>query len=132
MDVDQYMVELGVAARAASRVVAAAPTAVRNNALLAAHDALDGARAGLAEANALDLEQGRANGLDAPLMDRLELTPARIDTMLEGLRQVAALADPVGSITDLNTMPSGIQVGRMRVPLGAVTNDGYFFTLDNR
>jgi len=120
MDVDQYMVELGVAARAASRVVAAAPTAVRNNALLAAHDALDGARAGLAEANALDLEQGRANGLDAPLMDRLELTPARIDTMLEGLRQVAALADPVGSITDLNTMPSGIQVGRMRVPLGVI------------
>jgi glutamate-5-semialdehyde dehydrogenase len=120
MDVDQYMVALGVAARAASRVVAAAPTAVRNNALLAAHDALDGARAGLAEANALDLEQGLANGLDASLMDRLELTPARIDTMLEGLRQVAALADPVGSITDMNTMPSGIQVGRMRVPLGVI------------
>lgn len=120
MDVDQYMVEMGVAARAASRVVAASPTAVRNNALLAAHDALDGARAGLAEANALDLEQGLANGLDASLMDRLELTPARIDTMLEGLRQVAALADPVGSITDMNTMPSGIQVGRMRVPLGVI------------
>jgi glutamate-5-semialdehyde dehydrogenase len=120
MDVDQYMIELGVAARAASRVVAAAPTAVRNNALLAVHDALDGARASLAAANALDLEQGRANGLDAPLMDRLELTPGRIDTMLEGLRQVAALADPVGSITDMNTMPSGIQVGRMRVPLGVI------------
>ena len=120
MDVDQYMVEMGVAARAASRVVAASPTALRNNALLAAHDALDGARAGLAEANALDLEQGLANGLDASLMDRLELTPARIDTMLEGLRQVAALADPVGSITDMNTMPSGIQVGRMRVPLGVI------------
>ena len=120
MDVDQYMIELGVAARAASRVVAAAPTAVRNNALLATHDALDGARASLAAANALDLEQGRTNGLDAPLMDRLELTPGRIDTMLEGLRQVAALADPVGSITDMNTMPSGIQVGRMRVPLGVI------------
>ena len=120
MDVDQYMIELGVAARAASRVVAAAPTAVRNNALLATHDALDGARASLAAANALDLEQGRANGLGAPLMDRLELTPGRIDTMLEGLRQVVALADPVGSITDMNTMPSGIQVGRMRVPLGVI------------
>jgi len=120
MDVEQYMVELGVAARAASRVVAASPTAVRNNALLAAHDALDGARASLAEANARDLEQGRANGLDAPLMDRLELTPSRIDAMLEGLRQVAALPDPVGSITDMNTMPSGIQVGRMRVPLGVI------------
>ena len=100
--------------------MAASSTAVRNRALLAARDALDGARASLAEANARDLEQGRANGLDAPLMDRLELTPARIDTMLEGLRQVASLPDPVGSVTDMNTMPSGIQVGRMRVPLGVI------------
>ncbi|MDH3993641.1 MAG: glutamate-5-semialdehyde dehydrogenase [Gammaproteobacteria bacterium] len=120
MDVEQYMDELGGAARAASRVVAASPTATRNNALLAAHDALDAARTQLAEANVEDLDRGRANGLDAPLMDRLELTPARIDTMLEGLRQVAALPDPVGSITDMNTMPSGIQVGRMRVPLGVI------------
>ena len=120
MDVEQYMVELGVAARAASRVVAASPTAVRNAALLAVRDALDGARSVLAQANAKDLEQGRANGLDAPLMDRLELTPARIDAMLEGLGQVAALPDPVGSISDMNSMPSGIQVGRMRVPLGVI------------
>ena len=120
MDVEQYMVELGVAARAAARVVAASPTAVRNAALLAVRDALDGARSVLAQANARDLEQGRANGLDAPLMDRLELTPARIDAMLEGLGQVAALPDPVGSITDMNSMPSGIQVGRMRVPLGVI------------
>ncbi len=120
MDVDQYMAELGVAAREASRQVAASSTAVRNRALLAARDALDGAREQLAQANARDLERGRAKGLDAPLLDRLELTPAGIDTMLEGLRQVAALPDPVGSITDLNTMPSGIQVGRMRVPLGVI------------
>ena len=120
MDVDQYMLELGSAARDASRQVAAASTAVRNRALLAARDALDGARASLAQANGEDLERGRSNGLDAPLMDRLELTPARVDTMLEGLRQVAALPDPVGSITDMNTMPSGIQVGRMRVPLGVI------------
>jgi len=120
MDVDQYMLELGSAAREASRQVAAASTAVRNRALLAARDALDGARASLAQANDEDLERGRSNGLDAPLMDRLELTPARVDTMLEGLRQVAALPDPVGSITDMNTMPSGIQVGRMRVPLGVI------------
>lgn len=120
MDVDQYMSDLGVAARAASRVVAAAPTAVRNNALLGAHDALDGARARLAEANAQDMERGAANDLSAALMDRLELTPARIDAMLEGLRQVVALPDPVGSISDMNTMPSGIQVGRMRVPLGVI------------
>ena len=120
MDVDKYMAEVGAAAREASREVASSSTAVRNRALLAARDALDGARASLAEANARDLEQGRSSGLDAPLMDRLELTPARIDDMLEGLGQVAALPDPVGSVTDMNTMPSGIQVGRMRVPLGVI------------
>jgi glutamate-5-semialdehyde dehydrogenase len=120
MDVDQYMAEVGRAARAASRVVAASPTAVRNGALLAVRDAIDGARDALVAANAEDLEKGRAGGLDAPLMDRLELTPARIDAMLEGLSQVAGLPDPVGSITDVNAMPSGIQVGRMRVPLGVI------------
>ena len=120
MDVNQYMVELGQAARAASRQVAASATAVRNGALLAARDALDGARAKLAEANAADMARGADNGLAAPLLDRLELTPARIDAMLEGLGQVAALPDPVGAISDLKTMPSGIQVGRMRVPLGVI------------
>ena len=120
MDVDQYMTDLGRAARAASRGVAASSTAVRNRALLATRDALDGARAKLAQANAEDLARGAANGLAAPLMDRLELTPARIDAMLEGLRQVAELPDPVGAITGMNTMPSGIQVGRMRVPLGVI------------
>ncbi len=120
MDVDQYMRQLGQQAREASRAVAASSTAARNRALLAARDALDGAREELAEANGEDLERGRANDLAAPLLDRLELTPARIDTMLEGLSQVAALPDPVGSITDLNTRPSGIQVGRMRVPLGVI------------
>ncbi|TDG12521.1 glutamate-5-semialdehyde dehydrogenase [Seongchinamella unica] len=120
MDVEQYMEELGRRARAASREVAASSTRARNDALLAARDALDGARAELAAANTADLERGAANGLDAPLMDRLELTEARIDTMLEGLTQVASLPDPVGSIFDMNTMPSGIQVGRMRVPLGVI------------
>ncbi len=118
--IDQYMNELGEAARAASRAVAASATAQRNGALLAVRDALDGARAQLTEANQQDLEKGRANNLDAPLLDRLELTPARIDTMLEGLAQVASLPDPVGSISDVNSMPSGIQVGRMRVPLGVI------------
>ena len=120
MDVDQYMADLGRAARAASRWVAASSTATRNKALLATLEALDGARARLAEANAGDLARGATNGLAAPLMDRLELTPARIDAMLEGLRQVASLPDPVGAITDMNTMLSGIQVGRMRVPLGVI------------
>ncbi|MDX1735192.1 MAG: glutamate-5-semialdehyde dehydrogenase, partial [Halioglobus sp.] len=120
MDVDHYMAEMGHAARAASRVVAASSTAQRNAALLAVRDALDGSREQLAEANGRDLEQGRVNGLEAPLMDRLELTPARVDAMLEGLAQVAALPDPVGSISDVNSMPSGIRVGRMRVPLGVI------------
>jgi len=120
MNIEEYMTGLGRAARAASRAVAASSTAARNRALLATRDALDGSRDELAAANARDLERGRANDLAAPLLDRLELTPARIDTMLEGLAQVAALPDPVGSITDLNTRPSGIQVGRMRVPLGVV------------
>jgi glutamate-5-semialdehyde dehydrogenase len=120
MDVDQYMDKLGAEARKAARLVAASSTEARNRALLASAEALDGARARLMAANAQDLKNGAANGLDAPLMDRLELTPARIDAMLEGLRQVATLADPVGSITDLNRMPSGIQVGRMRVPLGVI------------
>jgi len=120
MDILQYMSQVGVAARAAARDVAASTTQARNAALLAARDVLDGARERLGEANRRDLEQGAANGLEAALMDRLELTPARIDTMLEGLRQVAALPDPVGSISQLNRMPSGIEVGRMRVPLGVI------------
>lgn len=120
MDVTQYMAAVGSAARLASRAVAAAPTAQRNAALLAIRDALDSARDALAAANAQDLERGRANNLDAPLLDRLELTPARIDAMLEGLTQVAALPDPVGSISNMNRMPSGIEVGQMRVPLGVI------------
>lgn len=120
MSVEQYMQDLGRAARAASRQVAASPTAQRNAALLATCAALDASRAALAAANAEDLARGRERGLDAALLDRLELTPAAIDAMLTGLRQVAALADPVGSISDMNTMPSGIQVGRMRVPLGVI------------
>jgi len=120
MDIDRYMTELGGAARAASRAVAASSTGARNAALLGVREALDGSRGPLSEANAQDLERGRENGLAAPLLDRLELTPARIDAMLEGLTQVAALPDPVGSISEMRTMPSGIRVGRMRVPLGVI------------
>ena len=120
MDVDQYMETLGRDAREASRVLAASSTAKRNEALLAARDAIDGARSKLTQANEQDLQRGRENDLSAPLMDRLELTPARMDTMLEGLTQVATLDDPVGQISDMKTVPSGIQLGRMRVPLGVV------------
>lgn len=120
MDIAAYMAEVGQQARQAARAVARSTTAVRNQALLATAEALDAARDELAAANARDLESGRANGLEAAMLDRLELTPERIDTMIEGLRQVASLPDPIGEITDMTYRPSGIQVGRMRVPLGVI------------
>ena len=120
MDVKQYMAEVGRRARQASRAMAAADSGVKNQALLATAEAIEAARAELMDANRKDMANGAANGLDAALLDRLELTDARIDTMIEGLHQVATLADPVGAITDLNYRPSGIQVGSMRVPLGVI------------
>lgn len=119
-DVLAYMQRLGQAARAASRVLASAPTAQKNNALLAAAAELDAARASLLDANGKDMDAGRANGLDEAMLDRLELTPARIDDMIEGLRQVANLPDPIGEIQDMRYVPSGIQLGKMRVPLGVI------------
>lgn len=118
--VHNYMIGLGRAAREASRIVARASTAQKNRALQAAADALDAARAELIEANAKDLQNGRNNGLDEAMLDRLALTPTRIDEMIEGLRQVAGLADPIGQIRDMRYLPSGIQVGKMRVPLGVI------------
>ncbi|HAB85987.1 glutamate-5-semialdehyde dehydrogenase [Stutzerimonas stutzeri] len=115
-----YMTRLGRAAREASRVLARASTAQKNRALQAAAAALDAARDELVRANELDLACGRANGLDAAMLDRLALTPKVIDGMIEGLRQVATLPDPIGAIRDMRYMPSGIQVGKMRVPLGVV------------
>ncbi|TLX55275.1 glutamate-5-semialdehyde dehydrogenase [Stutzerimonas nosocomialis] len=115
-----YMTRLGRAAREASRVLARASTAQKNRTLQAAAAALDAARPELAAANARDLEAGRASGLDAAMLDRLALTPARVDDMIEGLRQVATLPDPIGEIRDMRFLPSGIQVGKMRVPLGVV------------
>ncbi len=115
-----YMSRLGRAAREASRVLARASTAQKNAALLAAADALDAAREQLAQANEQDLAAGRANGLEPAMLDRLALTPARIDDMIEGLRQVAKLPDPIGEIRDMRFVPSGIQIGKMRVPLGVV------------
>ena len=119
-DIPAYMEGVGVAARAASRVVAASPTAQRDAALLAMADAIVARAEALKSANALDLAAGRANGLDDALLDRLELTDARIEGMAEGLRQIATLPDPVGQISDMAYRPSGIQVGRMRVPLGVI------------
>lgn len=119
-NIDQYMTDLGQRARAASRALAAADTNAKNAALSAIADDLDAQRPALMAENKKDLEAGAAKGLDAALLDRLELTEARIDSMIEGLRQIAALPDPIGEIFDMNYMPSGIQVGRMRVPLGVV------------
>jgi glutamate-5-semialdehyde dehydrogenase len=120
MDIAAYMADVGQQARQAASAVARSTTAVRNQALLATAEALDASRSELAEANALDLENGRSNGLDDAMLDRLELTSARIDSMIEGLRQVASLPDPIGEITGMTYRPSGIQVGRMRVPLGVI------------
>ena len=119
-DVPSYMRELGQRAREASRLVGRAETGDKNAALYAIADAIVADRARLVAENQKDLQAGKQRGLDAALLDRLELTDARIEAMAEGLRQIAALADPVGAISDLNYRPSGIQVGRMRVPLGVI------------
>lgn len=116
----EYMHQLGRDARAAARQLAAATAGAKNEALLAMARELDAARDMLAAENAKDLEAGEKNGLDAAMLDRLALKPATIDAMIEGLKQVAALPDPVGELTDMRYRPSGIQVGRMRVPLGVV------------
>ncbi|MBU2875979.1 glutamate-5-semialdehyde dehydrogenase [Marinobacter salexigens] len=120
MDIAAYMAEVGQQARAAATLIARSTTDVRNRALLATAEALDAARGELAKANARDLASGQASGLAAAMLDRLELTPARVDAMIEGLRQVASLPDPIGAITDMTYRPSGIQVGKMRVPLGVI------------
>ncbi len=120
VDVKTYMHQLGRQARAASRVLARTPTGPKNEALRAAADALLMEQSELLAANRQDLEAGAAKGLDAALLDRLELNPERIEAMAEGLRQIAALPDPVGEISDMKYRPSGIQVGKMRVPLGVI------------
>jgi len=119
-DISEYMDSVGRQARMASRALARASTAAKSSALIAIATDLDNSREQLISENRKDLVAGAAKGLDAALLDRLELTPARIDSMIEGLQQIAALPDPIGEITDLKYRPSGIQVGRMRVPLGVV------------
>lgn len=119
-DVKAYMRELGEAARAAGRELAATESGPRNAALRAMAQRIRDGRDDLKHANAKDIAAGEAAGLDAALLDRLALTDARIDAMAEGLEQIAALPDPVGAVTDLLPMPSGIRVGRMRVPLGVI------------
>lgn len=120
MDINAYMQHVGQQARQASRMIASASTQQKNTALLAMADAIDNQRDTLNSANQQDLDNGHKKGLSDAMLDRLALTDARVDQMLEGLHQVAALQDPIGTITDLSFRPTGIQVGKMRVPLGVV------------
>ena len=119
-DLSAYMTQLGMQARQASRVLASATTQQKNKALLAIADDLQNQRQNLITENAKDLEAGQQKGLTDALLDRLALTDVRIDSMIEGLRQIATLADPIGEIFDMKYVPSGLQIGRMRVPLGVV------------
>lgn len=119
-DMSSYMQSVGERARAASRVIAAASTATKSTALQAIARALDDNREQLQAANATDLQAAAANQLDEPLLARLRLDDAALDRMIEGVLQVDKLPDPVGEITDLAYRPTGIQVGRMRVPLGVI------------
>ncbi|MGQ9686831.1 MAG: glutamate-5-semialdehyde dehydrogenase [Thiobacillaceae bacterium] len=120
MDIESYMHDLGRAARAASRAVARAQTRQKDHALLHMAEAIERDAEHLLAANARDLEAARAQNLSDALIDRLRLTAQGVAGMAEGLRQIARLPDPVGAITDLDYRPSGIQVGRMRVPLGVI------------
>ncbi|MEY2696834.1 MAG: hypothetical protein RL333_972 [Pseudomonadota bacterium] len=114
------LLAIGIKAREASRVIGRAETGDKNKALHAIASRLEAAIPSLIEANAKDLDAGRAKGLDSALLERLELNESRIRAMAEGVREVAALPDPVGEITHLTYRPSGIQVGKMRVPLGVI------------
>ncbi|HEX8605595.1 MAG TPA: glutamate-5-semialdehyde dehydrogenase [Pseudoduganella sp.] len=119
-DVKEYMEALGKRARAASRAMARADSATRNKALMLIADAIEREAEALRAANGQDLEAARANGLAPAMVDRLTLSDKAIATMVEGLRQIVALPDPVGEISNMKTRPTGIQVGQMRVPLGVI------------
>jgi len=120
MDIQNYMQTLGRQARAASRLLAAASSEAKNTALQAMAADIRARAATLLAANAQDLEAARRAGLEPSMIDRLTLTEKGVEAIAVGLEQVAALPDPVGEITDVKRRPSGIQVGKMRVPLGVI------------
>jgi len=120
MDIQSYMVSIGKQARAASRLMAKADTATKNKALTLTANAIERDAARLLDANAKDLAAARALKLGAALIDRLTLTEKTIAEMADGLRQIVSLADPIGELSELKPQPSGIKVGRMRVPLGVI------------
>jgi len=120
MDIKNYMQNIGVEARKASRLMASADTIQKNNALVAIAKAILREKTALLAANKLDLDAARASGLDEAMLDRLTISEKSINTMVEGLTQIASLADPIGEMTDFKYRPSGIQIGKMRVPLGVI------------
>lgn len=120
LDITTYMQSVGKQARAASRTLAAANTGDKNSALMSIHDELVNAKQDILAANKIDMENGQNNNLDSALLDRLELNEARFSGMLQGLKDVAGLPDPIGEVTDMTYRPSGIHLGKMRVPLGVV------------
>ena len=120
IDIPKYMQSVGKRARVAAREIARADTGKKDAALTAIAAAIEAGAGELKVENEKDLAAGKQHGLDAALLDRLELNDDRIAAMAEGLREIALLPDPVGSISDMNHRPSGIQVGRMRVPLGVI------------
>ena len=119
-DIKQYMKQLGAQARSASAILAQLDPQAKNTALLSIADSIHAEREMIKRENDRDMQQGKANGLSEAMLDRLLLSDARIDAMIEGLQQVAKLPDPVGEITDMSYRPTGIQVGKMRVPLGVI------------
>ncbi|MFZ6674782.1 glutamate-5-semialdehyde dehydrogenase [Undibacterium sp. Xuan67W] len=120
MDIKDYMKDLGIRARKASRAMAKANTAAKNRALSLIAASIRRDAAALRAANELDLAAARANGMDAAMLDRLTLSDKAIATMAEGLEQIVRLADPIGEISNMKFRPTGIQVGQMRVPLGVI------------
>ncbi|MCJ8337654.1 MAG: glutamate-5-semialdehyde dehydrogenase [Pseudomonadales bacterium] len=120
MNIDQYMQQLGERAKAASRSIASAESGQKNDALLQMAAALNESRESLIAANAKDIENGIGKNLSAPMLDRLLIDDAVIDKMISSLQQVAGLADPVGGISDMRYLDTGIQLGKMRVPLGVI------------
>jgi glutamate-5-semialdehyde dehydrogenase len=120
MDIKDYMQKVGIAARAASRQMAAADTNAKNQALNFIASAILREKSVLLKANKEDCDAAKANGLDEAMLDRLTLTEKSIHAMAEGLQQIAALADPIGEMSNFKYRPSGIQVGQMRVPLGVI------------
>jgi glutamate-5-semialdehyde dehydrogenase len=120
MDIKSYMQDLGLQARKAAQIISRTDSVKKNDALLKIADFINSNQAFIISENKKDLDVGKQNGLDLASLDRLTLTPVAINSMIEGLKQVTALPDPVGEISDLCYRPSGIQVGQMRVPLGVI------------